>query len=166
MRIFIIGFTSSGKTTFGKKLAKETGFEFIDLDHFILDKYHKPIQKIFEEKGEVFLRQLESKALNELMHKDNVVISTGGGAPCFYDNMQLMNEHGLTIYLEASPEFLVSRLKQEIGERPLIRMKTEEQLRIFVNKLLEKRERYYRMAHLFLDAINPDLEKVKKYIQQ
>src|SRR5690554_4257405 len=96
-RIFIIGYMGSGKTTVGKKLAKSLSLSFIDLDAFIESKYRKTIAEIFAEKGEDGFRKIESKALSEVALIEDVVISTGGGAPCFYNNMELMNKTGTTV---------------------------------------------------------------------
>jgi shikimate kinase len=160
MRIYIIGFTSAGKTTFGKQLSKQLNLAFVDLDFAIQNKYGKTVQEIFSEKGEMPLREIESKVLYELSSFNNIVLSTGGGAPCFYDNMQLMNQTGISVYLKGSMQFLLSRLKEQKGERPLIQLETDEQLKIFVSRLLAKRERYYNMAHIQLDAGNPDIQKI------
>ncbi len=99
----------SGKTTVGKLLAKSLSLEFIDLDTFIENKYRKSIATLFEEKGEQVFRRIESHALQEVATFEDVLISTGGGAPCYFDNMALMNRTGTTIYIEASPEELAAR---------------------------------------------------------
>ena len=106
MRIFLIGFMGCGKTTLGKKLAKHLNFNFIDLDRFIENKTVKSINVIFDEKGEQYFRDLEKESLNEIYKMDNLVIATGGGTPCFSDNMQTMLEKGICIYLKMEAEDL------------------------------------------------------------
>ena len=98
-RIFLIGYMGAGKTTMGKELSKQSGLSFIDLDHFMEGRYRKTVRQLFEEKGEETFRQIEKKALHEVADFENVVISTGGGTPCFFDNMAYMNSIGTTVYL-------------------------------------------------------------------
>ena len=103
-RVFIVGYMGSGKTTVGRQLARSLSLQFIDLDAFIEGKYRKTISQLFEERGEDDFRKLERQALLEVAEFENVVISTGGGTPCFFDNMALMNRSGTTVYLQAEPE--------------------------------------------------------------
>src|SRR5690554_5919230 len=109
-RVFLIGYMGSGKTTVGKKLAQSLSLSFIDLDDFIQNKYRKTIADIFADLGEEGFRKIESKALREVSEIEDVVISTGGGAPCFYDNIEVMNNAGVTVYIEVDPQELASRL--------------------------------------------------------
>jgi len=109
-RIFIIGYMGSGKTTVGKLLARSLSLEFIDLDAYIENKYRKTISALFAGKGEEEFRKIESQALHEVAQFEDVVISTGGGAPCYLDNMALMNQAGTTVYIKADPEELAARL--------------------------------------------------------
>ncbi|MDD2930444.1 MAG: shikimate kinase [Fermentimonas sp.] len=147
-RIFIIGYMGSGKTTVGKKLAKSLSLSFIDLDAFIESKYRKTIAEIFAEKGEDGFRKIESKALSEVALIEDVVISTGGGAPCFYNNMELMNKTGTTVYIQAEPGELAARLLASKTERPLVSSKSKDELIPFITKHLADRERYYRNAKI------------------
>jgi len=151
-RIYLIGYMGSGKTTIGAKLAKKLGFEFIDVDHFIENRQRKTISKIFSEKGEDAFRLVEHNALKEIALFENVVISTGGGAPCFYDNMELMNKSGFTVYLKTSPEELTKRLSIAKSQRPLLKDKTTEEMQTFIAENLEKRNYYYNQARLIFDA--------------
>ena len=116
-RIFLIGYMGAGKTTMGKELSKQSGLSFIDLDHFMEGRYRKTVRQLFEEKGEETFRQIEKKALHEVADFENVVISTGGGTPCFFDNMAYMNSIGTTVYLKASPQGLSERLEGTFGRR-------------------------------------------------
>src|SRR5690554_5346297 len=106
-RYFLVGYMGSGKTTLGKKLATSLSLSFVDLDLYIESKYFKTIAQLFEEKGEDEFRVIEKNSLREVCEFENVVISTGGGTPCFFDNMQLMNEKGNTIYLKQSVDDLL-----------------------------------------------------------
>ncbi len=145
-RIYLIGYMGAGKTTLGKKLAKVVDANFIDLDKFIECKYHKTVPDIFEEHGEEGFRLIEQSALLEVSEIENVIISTGGGAPCFFDNMKVMNDSGLTIYIKATPEELASRLRASKTVRPIVASKTDDELIPFIAKHLTEREEYYNQA--------------------
>ncbi|MDR3061370.1 MAG: shikimate kinase [Dysgonamonadaceae bacterium] len=151
-RIFLIGYMGSGKTTIGKLLAKRAGLQFVDLDLFIENRYHKSIEQLFSEKGESGFREIERRALEEVAGFEDIVISTGGGAPCFFDNMTLMNQRGLTVYLKVSESGLAERLNYMKHNRPLIKDKNEDELKIFISESLGKRELFYNQAKLRLDA--------------
>lgn len=152
MRIFLIGYMGVGKTTAGKELAKNLGLEFIDLDLYIQSRYNKAISQIFEEEGEPKFREIENRMLKELSEFENVVISTGGGAPCFYDNMKIMNESGITVYLKAEATLLAERLNTCKEKRPLIKDKNQEELLEFVSESLEKRKFYYEQAQIVYET--------------
>lgn len=147
-RIFLIGYMGSGKTTVGKRLANSLSLSFIDLDDFIQNKYRKTIAEIFSEVGEDEFRKLERKALIEVSEIEDVVISTGGGAPCYFDNIDLMNSKGITVYIEAEPEELASRLLVSKSVRPIISGKSEDELIPFIREHLSKRECYYKKAKI------------------
>ena len=142
----------SGKTTTGGSLAQKLNFRFIDMDHFIENRQHKTINQIFAEKGEDTFRLLENKALKEISTFEDVVISTGGGTPCFYNNMEIMNNTGFTIYLKVSPEEIVKRLHIGKNKRPLLKDKTPHEMLTFVSENIERREAYYNQAKLIFDA--------------
>jgi len=152
MRIFLIGYMGSGKTTVGRPLAKALGLRFVDMDHHITDTHHKNIAQLFEELGEEGFRQLEQKTLQELSTQDNIVIATGGGAPCLFDNMDTMNRSGISIYLQVSPEGLAARLKHGCEKRPLLRGKSPEELLEYIRHTLSLREPYYRKARITVDC--------------
>ncbi|MDR0231505.1 MAG: shikimate kinase [Dysgonamonadaceae bacterium] len=151
-RIYLIGYMGSGKTTIGKKLAKKLGSQFVDVDCFIESRQRKTINEIFSEKGEDAFRLMEHNALEEISLFENVIISTGGGAPCFYNNIELMNKSGFTIYLKTSPEELTKRLNINKNKRPLLRDKTPEEMQAFITENLEKRNYYYSQAQLIFDT--------------
>lgn len=147
-RFFLLGYMGSGKTTVGKRLAKSLSLDFIDLDAYIQAKYRRTIPQLFEERGEDGFRQAERQSLQEVAEFENVVVSTGGGAPCFFDNMELMNKVGTTIYLQAEPEELADRLSASKTVRPLIAGKSRKELVPFIREHLARRERYYLMARI------------------
>ena len=147
-RVFIVGYMGSGKTTVGRQLARSLSLQFIDLDAFIEGKYRKTISQLFEERGEDDFRKLERQALLEVAEFENVVISTVGGTPCFFDNMALMNRSGTTVYLQAEPEKLADRLISSRMMRPLIADKSKEELVSFVTDHLAQRECNYLSASI------------------
>lgn len=153
-RIFLIGYMGAGKTTAGKELANILNLDFIDLDLYIESRYHKSINQIFTEHGESKFREIESKLLKEVSDFENTVISTGGGTPCFFDNMQHMNNCGTTLYLKSSTKTLADRLFLNKDKRPLLKDKTEEELFIFVDENLAKREPFYSQAKLIHNTDN------------
>lgn len=166
-RIFLIGYMGAGKTTAGRELAKELGLEFIDLDHFIQARYQKSVGQIFADVGESEFRYIEKNILKEVGAFENIVISTGGGTPCFFDNMDYMNQIGTTVYLKSSPEALSSRLNLCKEKRPLIKDKNEEELFLFVMESLEKREPFYSKAKIIFETeILVTREDVNDYVQQ
>lgn len=166
-RIFLIGYMGTGKTTVGRELAETLGLDFIDLDHYIQGRYQKTVGQLFEEVGEAGFREIEQRVLKEVGEIEDVVISAGGGTPCFYDNMEYMNETGRTVYLKASPEALARRLNACKEKRPLIKDKDEEELYLFVKDSLTKRESYYLKAHLSFDTEElMDKDEVHKFVNK
>ncbi|SEA29979.1 shikimate kinase [Porphyromonadaceae bacterium NLAE-zl-C104] len=147
-RIFIVGYMGSGKTTVGKRLAKSLSLSFVDLDAYIENKYRKTVPALFAEKGEEGFRRIESQALEEVAEFEDVVISTGGGTPCFFNNMEVMNRAGTTIYLEVHPEDLAGHLLASKTVRPLIAGKSKEELIPFITEHLAHRECYYKKAQI------------------
>ena len=164
-RIFLIGFMGSGKSTLGAQLARRVDYKFIDMDHLIEETAEMSIPEIFNEHGEEVFRKWEHDILYELCRRENLVISTGGGAPCHSQLMDLMNTHGTTIYLKLSPEALKTRLSQSRAKRPLIMGKSEPELLDFIKSLLEKRELFYKLARHIVDGINLKPEALKKLLQ-
>ncbi len=148
MKIFVLGYMASGKSTVGKLLAKDLGCRFVDTDHLIEAKEGVSCAHIIETKGEAHFRELEHEVLCELKQLDELcVVATGGGMPCFYDNMELMNEQGRTVQLQWSPPALTKRLEQtNLNKRPLLKGKTSEELSAFVAEQMAKRAPYYDKA--------------------
>jgi shikimate kinase len=156
MRIYLIGYMGSGKTTVGKWLAKALNLQFIDLDQYIEEKNNQTIPEIFASEGENSFRVKEQKALQEVSLIPNVIISTGGGAPCFFDNMEVINNTGISVYLNGTPQLLASRLLNSNTERPLIKGKSEAELIQFIHDTLEKRNSWYKQAQIVI-GFNRDL---------
>ena len=146
-RIFLIGYMGSGKTTVGQLLATQLGYSFIDMDNHIEGKLFKSVSQIFAELGEDQFRLLEKQCLHEVAEFDQVIISTGGGVPCFFDNMKYMNKQGVTVYLKLSSADLAERLEQShANKRPLLANRKGEELLHFISEELVKREPFYSQA--------------------
>lgn len=155
--IFLIGFMGSGKTTYGRMIAARLGMNFMDLDCYIEKKYEKTINSLFKEWGEEKFRVVERVCLHEIGEVKNSLIATGGGTPCFYDNIEYMNGLGDTIYLRTSVPELLDRLKLLKGNRPLIKDKSDKELEKYISSMLDKREPFYMRAKYILetDDLNP-----------
>ena len=161
-RIILIGYMGAGKTTVGKALAKDMGLQFYDLDWYIESRHRKTIAQIFAEMGENGFRELERILLHEVAEFEDVVISCGGGTPCFFDNIDYMNRQGDVVYLKASVEVLCQHLKMGKTVRPLIKDKSPEELALFVEQQLAQREPYYNQATHSLDvSLMDNYEKIK-----
>ena len=151
-RIFLIGYMGAGKTTMGKSLAQVMDLEFIDLDNFIEARHHKTIKEIFAEVGEEGFRQIERRSLEEVATYENVILSLGGGTPCFFDNMQVINQAGKSVYLKPSEEVLLRRLIKGKHKRPLLADKTDDQILQVIREQLAWREPYYLQANITFEA--------------
>lgn len=148
MLIFLVGYMGSGKTTVGKKLAGHLNFDFIDLDRFIENTFKVTIPTVFERYDETTFRKLESETLNKTFKLQNTVIATGGGTPCFYNNMELINKNGISIYLKLSTKSLFHRLINSKQKRPLIKNKSIDEIKNFIEENLKTREPYYEQAKI------------------
>jgi len=156
----------AGKTTVGKVLAKDLYLQFYDLDWYIEARMHKTVPQIFSEKGESGFRVIERNMLHEVAEFEDVVISCGGGTPCFFDNMEYLNRQGDTVYLKAMPEVLYSHLKIGRVERPLLKNKTQEEMQKFIKEQVSQREAYYSKAKHTLDvSLLDNYEKIKTSVQ-
>ena len=159
MRIYLVGYMGSGKSTLGRRLASHAGWHFIDLDKYIEERNCRTVPQIFAIEGEESFRNKERKALEEVSEFDNVVVATGGGAPCFFDNMDLMNRTGITIFLDIHPEILANRLITSKTERPLIKGKSKIELEDFIAENLQKRRSFYEQSRITIgdQDMNPEL---------
>ena len=169
-RIFLIGYMGAGKTTVGKDLAKLMGLSFIDLDCYIEGRYHKTVGQIFDEKGEEAFRDIERRMLHEVAMFEDVLISTGGGAPCFFDNMEFMNEMGTTVYLKVSVEELAKRLEVCKSTRPVLKGRSGDELVAFIAENLKKRTPHYMQASIVFDAevmlTETDVHKISEALKE
>jgi len=167
IRVFLIGYMGAGKTTLGKAFAREMGLTFVDLDWYIEERFHKSIRQLFTERGEDGFRELEKRMLHEAAEFEDVVISTGGGTPCFLDNMEYMNTMGDTIFLDVDIKVLFRRLKVAKQQRPLLVQKTDEELMAFITENLQKRLPFYAKAkHVFNGEKLEDRHQIKESVER
>ena len=166
-RIILIGYMGAGKTTVGKALSKELGIIFYDLDWYIESRMRKTVSEIFAERGEEGFRKIEYNMLHEVAEFEDVIISCGGGTPCFFDNMDYLNQQGQVVYLKAEPEVLYRHLLMAKVERPLLKGKSKEELLKFIKEQLEKREPFYTKAHYTLDvSLMDNYDKIKISVEK
>ncbi len=167
MRIYLVGYMGCGKSTIGRKVADLLGISFVDLDKYIEERYFKTVPAIFAEEGEKGFREKERTALLEVSQFENVMVGTGGGAPCFFDNMEVMNKNGVTIYIAPDTDVLATRLLKSKTERPLIAGKSREELILFIEDALLKRAPFYEKAKIIIRGENNlDPQLVINKIQQ
>jgi shikimate kinase len=164
VRLFIIGFKSSGKTTFGSKLAKRLGMEFVDLDDYIELSDGRSVPEIYSDDGEEEFRRKEWKALKEVVKKDNIIVSTGGGVPCHCDNMTFMEKYGDVVYIKVDDETLVGRLKKASVNRPIVKGKTEDEIRNYVTELRNRCEHHYLRARYIIEDQNITVDNFLKLL--
>lgn len=166
-RIFLIGYMGAGKTTLGKAFARALGLTFVDLDWYIEERFHKSIRQLFAERGEEGFRELEKRMLHEAGDFEDVVISVGGGTPCFFDNMEYMNEAGETVFLDVNLQVLFRRLKVAKQQRPLLDGKTDEELMAFIQEALDKRLPFYTKAkHTFNGERLEDRHQIQQSVER
>lgn len=151
-RIFLIGYMGAGKTTVGKDLSEYLDLTFIDLDQFIEGRYSQSVKELFTHKGEDCFREIERKILHEVAEFEDVIISLGGGTPCFFDNMTYLNRKGTSVYLQVPIEELAKRLEKSPNVRPIVQGKSGCELRSFIRENLDKREPFYRQADILFNA--------------
>lgn len=164
-KIYLIGFMGSGKSTMGRKLSASLNWSFTDLDRMIEEEAGMNIPDIFLFKGEDYFRSVETKLLRSLEYVNETVVSTGGGTPCYHDNMDFMLRTGLTIYLKLTPAQLKSRLKRSSDKRPLLRNVTEENLESYIQLKLAEREVWYNKAEIIVDGLVTDTRFLKTLIE-
>ncbi len=152
MLFFLNGFMGSGKSHWGRIWAAAYKLGFLDLDEHIEQKEGKSVVDIFESRGESYFRELEAAELRGLENVRNTIIACGGGTPCFGDNMQWMNEKGLTVYLSATPDEILRRLIRGQQQRPLIRKLNQAELLFFIEQKLKEREPFYNQCNIILQS--------------
>ncbi len=152
MKIFLIGFMGSGKTHWGRQLSQKLNIPFFDLDEQIVSQEAKAINEIFSQQGEEYFRLLEKDTLHIITEShDSFVMACGGGTPCYFNNIEYMNQAGITVWINTATETLFQRLIVEKDKRPLIRELDDEQLRSFIGKKYADRRIYYEQADVVMD---------------
>lgn len=152
MKIFLLGFMGTGKSYWGRRWATQHHLRFFDLDTEIEQHTRLTIPQLFEQYGETYFREQERERLHHFEKEDNFILSTGGGTPCFYDNMRWMKQHGLTVYLDTPLSVLKERLAREKAHRPLVKHLNEQEMEDFIKNSIQKREIYYKQAHIILST--------------
>ena len=165
-RIYLVGYMGAGKTTAARRLAQRLGWEVADTDDLFEAKYKISVCDFFNKYDEPLYRKLESEVLKETEKLENVVISTGGGTACYFDNMDWMNQHGLTVFLHISQKAVVDRLVHAKRKRPLAEGKSEEELAAFVEQHYTSRLPFYEQARITVKAEDLDLDGLMKQIEE
>lgn len=165
MKIFLIGFMGCGKSTKAKQLAARMSCPVIDLDAVMVEQEQKTIAEYFAIHGEEGFRKLENSTLRNYPYPETCVVATGGGLPCFFDNMDWMNANGKTVYLQMQPEALVSRLHNR-QKRPLIANMDDEQLLAFIKVKLAERDPFYTQAQFIVDAFDLDVAHLEAMLKR
>ncbi|MFD2162511.1 shikimate kinase [Paradesertivirga mongoliensis] len=166
MRIFLIGFMGSGKTTLGRRLATKLAYPFIDMDKEIESHINMSIAEYFKEYGEEAFRKIENEVLKTSTYPESAIIATGGGAPCFYDNLDWMNKNGLTVYLSLSPKALAKRLVNATDERPVLKNLKGDELECFITEKLKLREAFYTQAKLTIKGADQTPERFSAILKE
>ncbi len=164
-RIYIVGYMGAGKTTAARRLAQRMGWEVVDTDALFEEKYKISVNDFFNKYDEPLYRKLESEVLKATENLDHVVVSTGGGTACFFDNMDWMNQHGLTVFLHISPQAAVDRVIHSRHKRPLVEGKSEEELTEFVNQHYASRLPFYEQARITAKSEDFDIERLMEAIK-
>lgn len=164
MRMYLVGFMGSGKSSIGKRVAKLLNWEFVDLDEQIQQAAGKTIAEIFANEGEDAFRRLEQKVLHHSFNLDHALIATGGGTPCFYDNIDAIRKHGMSIYLRCSVDYLSKKLMSSKRERPLVKSKSAKALKAFITEKLSDRDAYYLQAQHVISWESYTKEQAAKII--
>ena len=164
MRIYLVGYMGSGKSSMGKELARKLGYRHIDLDEMIEKETRKTIDRVFEEKGEEKFRTVEMRLLHETKRLFNIVVATGGGAPIFEDNMEWMNSNGITIYLKVSPGELFHRLMKDKSERPLLKNLDDVKLMEQIQAHMAVREPFYAKAKHTIKGDSIKVDRLMKLL--
>lgn len=159
-RIYIIGYMGAGKSGVAKRLAARIGWQSCDTDSMFEEKYRITINDFFAKYGQDLFRKLESEILHSTAQMDNVVVATGGGTPCFFDNMDFMNNNGLTVFLSMSAKSAAIRLSQTRKKRPLTKGLSGDELLHFVEQQYEQRLPFYTQAQMTFKAEDCDVENM------
>ena len=164
-RIYLVGYMGAGKTTAAKRIAHRLGWDVADTDALFEEKYRISVDDFFQKYDEPLYRKLESEILKGTENLENTVISTGGGTACYFDNMEWMNQNGLTVFMRISPEAVVDRVLHSHHKRPLARGKSEVELMEFVRQHYASRMPFYEQAQITVKSENFDLDGLIKQIE-
>jgi len=167
MKIVLLGYMTSGKSSIGKQLSKNLSMKFLDLDDYIVEKEKMPITEIFSSKGEIYFRLIENTYLKEVLAKEeDFILSLGGGTPCYANNMEAINE-GKTksVYLKATNQTLIDRLILKKSTRPIIANLSDDQFPEFVAKHLFERRFYYEQAKYSINVDDKTIKQVSEEIE-
>ena len=165
MKIFLIGFMGSGKTHWGRQLSHKLGIPFFDLDEQVSENAGKSINEIFTLSGEEEFRLMEKDALHIITEShDSFVMACGGGSPCYFNNIDYMNQAGITIWLNVPNETILERLLKDKDQRPLVKELSDDQLRNFIAKKMADRRIYYEQAEIITEDEPVDIDKLVEKI--
>ena len=159
MRIYLIGMPAAGKSTFGRELAAHLNYKFVDLDTEIEQQVGKSIPDIFNDEGEEVFRQYEQQTLLKTT-PENAIIATGGGAPCFFDNLDFINKNGVSVFLDVDPIELAKRAAKQVGQRPLLEAKDEKEVLLQLKEKRGERLPFYQKANIHLQKDEIQIEKL------
>ncbi len=159
-RIYLIGFMGSGKSFIGKKLASKLGYTWLDLDHEIERQTEMKIHDIFQFWGEERFREIERDCLRKTYSRENIVVSCGGGTPCFYENMEEMKAQGSVVYIQTPKEIILGRLRQKRDHRPMISKLDDDGLKAFIDEKIKEREKVYVKAEYLYQTDRDKLEEL------
>ena len=162
MKIVLLGYMASGKSTIGREISKKLDMKFIDLDDYISKREKRSISEIFKVEGEIYFRKIESLYLGEILNsKDSFILSLGGGTPCYSNNMELiLNSEASSIYIKVDIKTLASRLIAEKNKRPLVADLEDDKLLEFVAKHLFERRFFYEQASITINSENKSIEEI------
>ena len=158
--ITLLGYMGSGKSTYGKLLAVRLGYDFIDLDDYIVSETGKEISDIFRDKGESWFREFETKSLKDLIDRNKLVLSLGGGTPIQFGNMELINDKTISVYLNASVETLFLYLRNQKSKRPIIKDLSNSELKEFISNHLSERAPFYAKAKQSIVTDNKTIDEI------
>ncbi len=164
-RVILVGFMGCGKSTLGKKLANKLNVPFVDSDKEIENHFQKTIGELFAEHGESHFREIEREYIEALDLREEFVLATGGGMPCFGDNMEQLNRVGTTFYLERSPKELAHRLSNAKAQRLLISGMEKDELLEFIENKLQEREEYYKKSKVILARNEQTPDGIKSFLE-
>jgi len=166
MRIYLIGYMAAGKSRLGRSLAEKLGYRFVDLDLLFEERYRISILDFFDKYDEAAFRIIERSLLHETAGMDDVVVSTGGGTPCFFDNMDFIRQSGFSVYLHLDLPDLMRRIKKVKRKRPLLRVVNAEDLEEKVSAQLNERDHFYRRADLVIHGLEFNTDELAGLIRQ